>query len=474
MLSLTAESTFAERPNIVIILVDDMGYGDAGCYNSESKIPTPNIDALAKQGLRFTDAHAPGPLCHLSRYGLMTGVYPFRARPDQWRKKPSINAGQMTLASLLKKANYQTHMVGKWHLGFDERGYDQPMLGGPLDVGFDSFFGIRASTDIPPYYYIRDRRAVATPSKTIAANASEGWSPIQGAFWRAGNIAPDLELKDVLPDFTQEAVAVINRHANKKNAGETVDPFFLYLAYPAPHTPWLPRQAFEGKSKASMYGDFTHMVDHHIGAVLTALKKNQMDEDTLVIFTSDNGPVWYEKDIQKFGHDSSGGLKGMKGDLWECGHRMPFIARWPGVTTAGTVSDATICFTDLLATFAELTKQALPEQAGGDSFSFLPALLNEPLGDQTKRPNLVIATGNRGFTIRVGDWKYIDILGSGGFSTPRQLKPTKHGPKNQLYNLSTDPGETINLTLEHPEISDRLRNQLHQIIDAGQSRVREN
>lgn len=470
VLSAAIAPAFAEQPNIVIILVDDMGYGDAGCYNAASKIPTPHIDSLAADGLRFTDAHAPGPLCHLSRYGLMTGVYPFRAETNQWRKKPSIAAGQMTLASLLQQCGYETSMVGKWHLGFEERGYDQPMRGGPVDVGFDTFFGIRASTDIPPYYYIRDREVVAAPTKSIAANASDGWSPIQGAFWRAGEIAPNLQLKDVLPEFTREAISVIDRHATRTKTGVTQAPLLLYLAYPAPHTPWLPSAEFTGKSKASMYGDFTHMVDDNVGAVLEALARNQMDKNTLLIFTSDNGPVWYEKDVQKYQHDSSGGLRGMKGDAWECGHRMPFLVRWPNTINAGTVSHQTISFTDLLATFAELTEQDLPETAGGDSFSFLSVLRDQQPAEHPVHPHLVIATGQNGYSIREGDWKYIDMLGSGGFSKPHRVKPTPEGPQNQLYDLKSDPAETTNLTLKHPEISKRLKAKLTQIIEAGQSR----
>ena len=240
------QTASADSPNVLIILVDDMGYGDAGCYNAESKIPTPNIDSLAKEGMRFTDAHAPGPLCHLSRYGLITGESPYRADTGSWRKQPSVKPGQMTVASLLRDSGYQTAMVGKWHLGFHEKGYDKPFKGGPFDVGFESYFGIRASTDIPPYFYIRDDKVVQAPTKEIAAKNTEGWTKIQGEFWRAGLISPDLELKDVLPRFTAEAIDVIDGHAKSK----TEKPLFLYLAYPAPHTPWLVAPEFEGKKRS--------------------------------------------------------------------------------------------------------------------------------------------------------------------------------------------------------------------------------
>ncbi|RTZ69517.1 MAG: arylsulfatase, partial [Verrucomicrobia bacterium] len=272
-----------EKPNIVYIMVDDMGYSDPGCYNPQSKIPTPNIDSLANAGMRFTDAHSPGALCHPSRYGLLTGQHPFRADVASWRTRPVIREGQMTIASLLQSNGYRTAMVGKWHLGFQESGYDKVLPGGPADRGFDSYFGIRASTDIPPYFYIRGNRAVAPPTDHIKANNSKDWSPIQGAFWRAGGIAPGLQLKDVLPRFTDEAITVIEGHAKSK----TKKPLMLYLAYPAPHTPWLPSPEFQGSSRAGMFGDFLVMVDAMIGRVLKALDETWMSENTLLFFCSD-------------------------------------------------------------------------------------------------------------------------------------------------------------------------------------------
>ncbi|MCH8923670.1 MAG: arylsulfatase, partial [Planctomycetes bacterium] len=420
----------AAYPNIVFILVDDMGYGDPGCYNPNSKIPTPHIDSLARDGMRFTDAHAPGPLCHMSRYGLLTGRYPFRANVSLWRKQPVIEQRRVTIASLLKSLGYRTAMVGKWHLGFEEKGYDKPLRGGPVDRGFDSFFGIRASTDIPPYFYIRGNRAVSPPTAKIKANRSDGWSPIQGAFWRAGRIAPDLKLKDVLPRLTSEAVKVIEDHA----AGKHEKPLMLYLAYPAPHTPWLPSKEFLGRSRAGMYGDFTVMVDAMIGRVLKALEQAGMTDETLVVFSSDNGPVWYETDVKRFGHDASGGLRGMKADAWECGHRMPFIVRWPGKVKAGSVSRQTICFTDMLATLAGVVGVKLPAGAGPDSLDFSPVLLGRQPEGTPIRDALVIRSGGGLMTIRMGDWKLIDGLGSGGFSRPRRVKPGRGDPPGQLYN----------------------------------------
>lgn len=462
----------AEHPNIVVILVDDMGYGDPGCFNSKSKIPTPHINSLARDGMRFTDAHAPGPLCHMSRYGLLTGRYPFRTNVNLWRKQPLIEEGQMTIASLAKSQGYRTAMVGKWHVGFKEDGYDKPLPGGPVDRGFDSYFGIRASTDIPPYFYIRDNQAVAPPTDHIEANNSEGWSPIQGAFWRAGGIAPNLALADVLPRFTNEAVKVIEKHAADENGGKAKKPLMLYLAYPAPHTPWLPDKEFTGVSGAGMYGDFLMMVDDQIGRVLGALRKSGMDDDTLVIFSSDNGPVWYESDVERYDHDSSGGLRGMKADAWEAGHRMPFIARWPNGVRAGTTSKQLVCFTDLLATFADITGAKLPSDAGPDSFSFLPALTGKKPTGTSLRTQIAMKPGSaKIMTFRSGDWKLITGLGSGGFSKPKSVKAEAGTPRGQLYNLANDLGETTNLYAEHPEIVARLTAQMKKVVDEGRSRA---
>ena len=459
-----------QLPNVLIILVDDMGYGDPGCYNSKSKIPTPHIDSLAKKGMRFTDAHASGPLCHLSRYGLMTGQFPFRTKVGKWGKQPVIGKTQTTIASMLKSRGYQTAMVGKWHLGFKEEGYDKPLHGGPVDVGFDTFFGIRASTDIPPYFYIRNRKAVSPPTKPIAANRSKGWSPIQGAFWRAGKIAPDMQLSEVLPRFTEEAISVIKNHADKNVKAKEPSPLFLYLAYPAPHTPWLPSKEFVNKSKAGMYGDFTVMVDAMIGRVLTALKESKMQDNTLVIFSSDNGPVWYEKDVQKFGHDSSGGLRGMKADAWEGGHRMPFIVRWPGHVPANSKNAQTICFTDVFATLASITKYRLKAKEAPDSFDFSHLLQNHATKKSLARPPLVIRSGSGLMTVRDGDWKLIAGKGSGGFSRTKKDKSETPPPAGQLYNLRDDPAESSNLYRQRPEIVKRLLETLAEVRQSEQTR----
>jgi arylsulfatase A-like enzyme len=457
---LAGPATAARPPHIIVILVDDMGYGDLHSYNPRSKIPTPHIDRLAAEGMRFTDAHAPGPLCHPSRYGLMTGRYPFRTNISRWPSQPLIDEGQVTLPSMLRDAGYTTAMVGKWHLGFAENGYDRALRGGPVDRGFDSYFGIRASTDIPPYFYIRGDRAVAPPASHIDANASEGWSPIQGAFWREGGIAPDLKLSDVLPRLTDEAISVIGKHRSDAK------PLMLYLALPAPHTPWLPAPEFRGKSGAGMYGDFLMMVDHEIGRVLEALRSARMLDDTLLVFASDNGPVWYPADVARFGHDSAGGLRGMKADAWEAGHRMPFIVRWPGRVGPATVCAQTISFTDVLATMADVVGARLPAGAGPDSFSFLPALT----GKAFHRAPIVMQSGGGFMTIRSGRWKLIEGLGSGGFSQPAKTTPGPGVPAGQLYDLAADPAETTNRFAAEPAVVERLRTEMRRIIEADGSR----
>ncbi len=444
---------YGKNPHVVVILVDDMGYGDATCYNPESQIKTPNINELAATGMRFTDAHAPGPLCHLSRYGLMTGTYPFRTDISVWPTKPVIQEKEDTIAKLLSRQGYQTAMVGKWHLGFRETGYDNPLPGGPVDQGFQSYFGIRASTDIPPYFYIRGDKAVMPPTDEIGDNATDGWSPIQGEFWRAGGISPDLKLDRVLPRLTAEAIEVIKNRDEEK-------PLMLYLAYPAPHTPWLPSEEFKETSKAGMYGDFMTMVDDEIGKVLSALEEAGMTEDTLLLFTSDNGPVWYEEDVERLNHDSSGGFRGMKADAWEAGHRMPFIIRWPEAVEAGSVADKTISFTDLLATLAELTGGELAANGGPDSHSFLSTLRGK---SSRERPPVVMQSGRKLMTIRSGDWKLIEGKGSGGF-TKVSAEAYREEPEGQLYNLAKDPGEENNLFEEMGEVVDRLRFEMAEVI----------
>lgn len=464
-LSASLASAADQRPNIVLILADDMGYGDLSAYNSESKIPTPNLDSLASAGMVFTDAHAGGSTCVPSRYALLTGR--FAARMSRGNG-PLIAEGQATIASLLRDNGYRTAMVGKWHQGFDQdvRGnrkqengvavdYEQPLTGGPVDRGFDSFFGMHASLDIPPYFYMKDRMALMAPTEVIEDSSSvdgeEGWNRIQGAFWRGGDIAPDFKHQEVTPRFADEAVKVIEPHEGTK-------PLFLYLALPSPHTPWLPAKEFIGKSGAGMYGDFVMTVDGVVGQVLASLDKAGMSDNTLVLFSSDNGPVWYDKDVQKFNHSSVGQLRGAKGSAWEGGHRMPFIVRWPGQVKPGSRSNHLVGFADLFATFAELVGQK--KRVAGtavDSVSFLPALL-EPDRQHNTRPPIL----HGGKIIRDGDWKLIATKGSRGFTVQRD-----QNFGTELYNLRDDLSEKNNLAGQMPEKVKSLRDKISRILESS-------
>ena len=282
-----------------------------------------------------------------------------------------------------------------------------------------------------------------------------------------------MKLDEVLPRFTNEAVQVIHDHSRREIKKDQPPPLLLYLAYPAPHTPWLPAEEFVGKSGASLYGDFAMMVDAQIGRVLAALRAANMHDNTLLVFTSDNGPVWYEEDVERLGHDSAGGLRGMKADAWEAGHRMPFIVRWPDRVTPGTTSHQTICFTDLLATFAAVMNSKLPPDAGPDSFSLLPVLTGKHPDEKPIRAPFVMRAGGVSsmMLIRSGDWKLITQLGSGGFSQPKSIKPAPGEPTGQLYNLANDLAETKNLHRENPEIVARLTAELNAIVESGRSRA---
>ncbi|MBC8325321.1 MAG: arylsulfatase [Verrucomicrobia subdivision 3 bacterium] len=449
-------------PNIVIILADDMGYGDARCYNPKSKNPTHNIDQLAREGMRFTDAHAPASFCVPTRYGLLTGRYPHRIKLD-WRSRALVEKGRSTIPSALRGQGYATAMVGKWHLGFDggpKYDYAKPLVGGPLDRGFDSYFGIAHSLDIVPYYYISGRQAVMAPTGTVGPRNTKGWSPIQGEFWRGGPIAPNFKHEEVLPRFTMESVKYIEgRKGNEQ-------PFFLYVALPAPHTPWLPTKKFQGKTN-NRYSDFVAMVDDTVGQILGAIDRSKLAKNTLVIFTSDNGPVWYPADTKRFDHSAVTPLRGMKADAWEAGHRMPFIVRWPGKVKANSTSDALICQTDLMATLAALTGRKLADDEGEDSENFLPVLVGQR---ETARQQLITGTKPTHMAVRQGQYKYIPSLGSGGFSKPSRVQPEPKGPRGQLYNLARDIGETRNLWLDEPRLVESFEKQIIKQKTSGRTR----
>ncbi len=484
-------------PNIVFILADDLGWGDLSCYNRESKIATPNLDRLASQGVRFTDAHTPSAVCTPTRYGLLTGRYCWRTRLKSGVldgfDPPLIEPGRVTAASLLKQRGYATACVGKWHLGMQwtnldgtpvgmrgagegfRPGYEvdfrRPVGGGPLSAGFDWYYGISASLDMSPYCFIENRRTVGIPDVRTPQDRDLYMNQVPGVRTR------DFKLEDVVPVSARKACEFLRGRKGAKN------PFFLYLAFSSPHLPVVPNREFEGRSKAGKYGDFVAEMDAAVGEVLAALEETGAAGNTLVMFASDNGGLWHWWDfeeaddvaggkttprgeyVKKYGHQSNAWMRGTKADVWEGGHRVPFLARWPGRIRPGGVSDALICLTDLPATCAAIAGTPLPRDAGEDSFNLLPALVEgKPVRDH------VISHSLHGeFVVRQGDWKLIPSRGSGGFSTPRKVE-AGGGPKGQLYNLREDPRETRNRYAEQPGIVARLSRLLETIQRDGRSR----
>ncbi len=468
--TLAAPRCFAsasELPNVLVILADDLGYGDPGCYNRESRIPTPAIDGLASQGIRFTDAHAPTSLCTPTRYGLLTGRYCWRTSLKSGvlnGYSPSlIEPGRMTVASLLKQKGYRTGCIGKWHLGLgggEKTDYDGILRPGPLEAGFDYFFGIPASLDMPPYLYVENDHAVEKPTGTVADS-----NEFRGAFWRGGPIAPGFRHDDVLPALTAKSVDFIRGHARSRSG----NPFFLYVALTSPHTPWLPTEPFRGRSKAGKYGDFVAMTDDAVARVLRALEETKQERDTLVIFASDNGAYWTSEEIVAFGHRANASWRGQKSDIWEGGHRVPFIARWPGKIRSGGVSVEIACLTDVLATIADIAGTSLPNNAAEDSFSLLPAFLGRKL-DKPIREAIVHHSGSGQFSIRKGEWKLHLGRGSGGFTDPREYKPKPGEPEGELFNLARGPSESVNLYLLYPDIVKSLTELLEKYRRQGFSR----
>jgi arylsulfatase A len=455
------------KPNILYILADDLGYGDLDCYNPDSKAPTPNLNRLARQGMRFTDTHSPSAVCTPTRYGVLTGRYCWRTRLKHGvlnGYSPSlIEPGRMTVASMLKQQGYHTGGFGKWHLGLgnkEKTDYDQPLRPGPNDFGFDYFFGIPASLDMPPYVFIENDHVVEKPTKHI-----DGIRVHRGVFWREGAIAPSFKHIDVLPTITRKAEGFLRDHARSR----ADDPFFVYLALTAPHTPWLPTAAFQGKAKAGEYGDFVTMVDDAVGQVLRALDEAKLSDNTLVVLTSDNGAHWLPEEIEQWHHRANYYLRGQKADIWDGGHRIPFIARWPGKVKPDTSCEETACLTDLMATAAEIVGVKLPNNAGEDSYSILPALLGRKL-DQPIREATVHHSMAGHFSIRQGEWKLIIGRGSGGFTPPREYTPKPGEPPGELYNVIKDPTECDNLYLKRPEIVKRLTALLEKYKRQGYSR----
>jgi len=432
-------------PHIVLIIADDLGWGDARCYNAGSAIPTPRIDRIADGGCRFTDVHAPGAVCTPSRFGLMTGQYYWRLgldRPGLDGYDADIVQTRTTVASLLQGRGYHTACVGKWHLGLGtERPTDfsRPFHPCPVDHGFDSFYGLASSLDMPPYCYIENDRALPRPTEGIV-----GTPHGTPGFYRSGAIAPGFKHEEVLPTLTGKAVEAIDTHT----AAHPERPLFLYFALNGPHTPWLPVPHARGKSGAGRYGDFVWQVDDAIGQVTEALEQNRMAGDTLLIVTSDHGGLqsWIP---EEYGHRCNGPWRGQKGDAWEGGHRIPFIVRWPGHIEADSTNDALMSLTDMLATFAAVVDVTLPGGVGEDSLNQLPVWLGEC---PAVRDDLVIDSVRGLHVVRKGNWKLIDGSGSGGLRWKAEEHQPKAGePEGQLYNLADDPGETHNRWAEMPE-----------------------
>jgi arylsulfatase A len=468
-------------PNIVYIIADDMGYGDVSCLNPDSKISTPNMDRLASEGMIFTDAHSGSAVCTPTRYGILTGRYCWRSRLESgvlWGySRALIPRSRMTVASLLKQHGYSTACIGKWHLGWDwatkdghvfsdrsdETGesvdYGQPIAAGPIELGFDCFFGIPASLDMLPYVYVENDRVLESPTETIAGMEGR-------RFYRGGPAAPGFKHEEVLPKCTTRAVQFIENHANTCSGA----PFFLYFPLSAPHTPILPTQDFKGRSGIGPYGDFVVQCDWTIGQIMQALDRHGMRENTLFIVTSDNGcsPMADFADLAQKGHQPSYHFRGYKADIFEGGHRIPFIVRWPGKVQPGSVCDDTICLTDLLATVAAILDFDLPENAGEDSVSILPDLFGKATGPV--REATVHHSINGSFSIRQGNWKLELCPGSGGWSYPQPAEAENLDlPRFQLYDLSEDIGERNNVIDRYPEIVEQLTELLIKYVNDGRS-----
>ncbi len=458
------------RPNIVYILADDMGYGDVSCLNPQSRIRTANLDRLAAGGVVFTDAHASSAVCTPSRYSILTGRYNWRSWLKQgvnWGYSPPlIEPGRMTVASLLKQHGYATGCVGKWHLGLDwtrtgprqeDVDFGQPFASGPTAHGFDYFFGISASLDMAPYVYIENNHLTAPPDRIVAA--SEG-----KAFWRAGPIGPDFVHADVLDTLAQKALRFIEQRAGDGS------PFFLYFPLPAPHTPILPSAPFRGRSGTNEYGDFCLHVDDVVGQIMAALDAHALAENTIFVFASDNGcsPMADFAELAQAGHNPSYIFRGHKADIYEGGHRVPLIVRWPEIIKPGVRSDETVCLIDLLATCADILGAELPDDAGEDSISNLPVWRGQQL-DANLRQATVHHSVDGSFALRAGRWKLEMCPGSGGWSYPRPGKECDNLPPVQLYDLHADVGEQRNVLAEHPNVVERLTSLLTQYVRDGRS-----
>lgn len=483
-------------PNILFILADDLGYGDVGCYNPESKVPTPHLDRLAREGLLFTDAHSPSTVCTPTRYSIMTGRMAFRL---DYRGVFTgvggpglITEDRLTLPAMLREHGYHTGLVGKWHIGmtfFDQEGrpinqggveavqradFTRPSPDAPVHRGFDHFFGtVSCPTTDWLYAYMDGDRIPVPPTQLVDKSTlpSHEWS----FDCRRGMIAPGFDLEEVDMVFLEKSLQFLDRHAE-----DSPDkPFFLFHSLQAVHLPSFPGKDFQGRTEAGPHGDFIFQFDHIVGQLLQALDKHGFADNTLVIVSSDNGPeVGTVLNMrEQFQHDGARPWRGMKRDNWEGGHRVPMIARWPGRIAPESRTGQTVCLTDLMATCAALVGADLPADAAEDSFNILPVLLGE--AEESVRPFTLHQTMSLALAIRKGDWKYLDHQGSGGNNYQRNEKlaafilPEKApDAPGQLYNLAEDPGETTNLYEKHPEVVKELKALLEECKSSGRSTPR--
>ena len=479
----------AAHPNIILIYTDDIGYGDVGCYGA-TKVRTPHIDRLAREGRRFTDAHSASAVCTPSRYALVTGEYPFRI--DSWapifsRAGMIVDPAKTTIASLLKRQGYATACIGKWHLGFGPKGqqpdWNAVLKPGPRELGFDWFYGLPTVSSHAPFVLVENDRVLGLdPADPLVFGGTPVTKPFPEKILTANPVSGGKAAHALYDDeqlgtqFTEKAVAWIRE---KKSA-----PFFLLFATPHIHHPFTPHPRFKGTSEAGRYGDFIHELDWMVGELLKTLDELKLNDNTLVIFTSDNGGMLNEggQDAWRAGHRANGDLLGYKFGAWEGGHRVPFIARWPGKIPANSKSDQLISSIDLLATFAAVVRQPLTAAEGPDSFNVLPALTGSPT--KPIRDYLVIAPfAPKNVGLRSGPWVYISAQGDGGFGGIRggpgslafsqrvnsdvtpdgKIKPD--APPDQLYHLGRDPQQAKNVVRDEPAVAARFRVELKKYRD---------
>ena len=488
----------ADSPNIVLIYADDLGYGDVTCYNADAKVPTPNIDRLASMGMRFTDAHSPSTVCTPSRYGVMTGRMPFRLNYrgvfTGVQGPCLITPERLTLPEMLRHKGYATALFGKWHIGMTfldhsggpvyghskKRGVDlvrqadlsRRIVDGPLDHGFDRFFGTACcpTTDWL-YAWIDDDRIPVQP--TEVRDRAMLPDHVYSRDCRPGLIAPDFDLEEVDLIFLEKSKKFLRQHVTE----HPEQPFFLCHCTQAVHLPSLASKNFRGRTDSGPHGDFLFEMDYIVGELIGTLEQIGVADNTLVILSSDNGPEVLTAINMRadYGHDGAHPWRGLKRDQWEGGHRIPFIACWPGHIPAGSESDETICQTDIMHTCAAIVGFDLPTDAAEDSFNLLPVLLGEPT-NQPIRPYTLHQTMSLALAIRQGPWKFLDHQGSGGNNYARSglnqyaLPETANDAAGQLYNLDDDPGETTNLYFEHANKVRELKALMEQSKLSGRSR----